>query len=391
MSRINAQINATAQTNFQAEWYGGPEGSSDDPDVRQTIAVTNGATATAHILSNVDVTAPTVAGVSPGASVLDARIDSPVLVTFSEPIDASTLAAAFRLRKAGQGGTLGGSGQLLPPGVGFVFVPNEPLEFATVYEIQVTTALLDREANPLAATFTSTFRTQDRPPVSIAAIQPREAPFGALVTITGTGFDATVQNRVYFSTANGTDFVLGTLVEPTSLVAQVPANAATGPVKVVVGSEESNLFGFTLLTSEVAAPSPAGAPVALGFEPFDVVVAPDAKSVFAVGGDKLARVNLDPTRPNLRIPIETVVPGAAHVALTPNGFRAWVTRPGPGLVSEVDTDPASATFGVVLATVEVPGAPDGIVVAATGPRAYVTDRDADREYELGGEPGGGGW
>jgi hypothetical protein len=127
---INARVQASAQINFQPEWYGGPESNSDDPDVKQSIAVSAGsAPAAVNIVSNIDVTPPTVVSVSPANLAQDVRIDTPLLVTFSEAIEPSTLATAFKLYKVGSSDTLGGRGDLIPPGLSFVFVPNNPLAF----------------------------------------------------------------------------------------------------------------------------------------------------------------------------------------------------------------------------------------------------------------------
>src|SRR5206468_10251580 len=114
---INARVQATAQTNFQAEWYGGPESNSDDPDVRQTIAVSAGSSpAAVDIISNIDVTPPTVVSVSPADLAGGVRIDTPLLVTFSEPVESGTIGSAFKLHTVGGGGPRGGHGELLTPG-----------------------------------------------------------------------------------------------------------------------------------------------------------------------------------------------------------------------------------------------------------------------------------
>src|SRR5206468_1019381 len=51
-------------------------------------------------------------------------------------------------------------------------------------------------------------------------------------------------------------------------------------------------------------------------------------------------------------------------------------------VVEVDADPQSGTFGQALAFIPLPGAPEGIAVAPSGQRAYVTDQTAGVVEEL---------
>jgi YVTN family beta-propeller protein len=119
-------------------------------------------------------------------------------------------------------------------------------------------------------------------------------------------------------------------------------------------------------------------------------MAPDGNTVFVTGGGKFARINLSAARPLVRVPVETVLLGAHGMALTPNGLHAWVTSPDSETVSEVDTDPNSATYGQAF-TLAIPGAPDGIAISPNGQRAYVTDQSAGTVYELGVDPNGGGY
>jgi len=381
---INQRILEIAQTNFKPEWYGGPESATDDPDVIQTVAVSIGTSPTANLVSNIDATPPTVASVSPDGGTTGVRIDTPILVTFDESVLPGTLGAAFKLRPSG-GSSLGGHGQLLTPGLSFVFVPDDPLSFSTTYEVELTTALQDVAGNPLASNYLVTFTTESQPPVSIGDVSPREAPAGALLTLTGTGYDASpgIENRVYFSTAGGfAGYVLGSQVTPTSMVAEVPGDAVTGPIKVSVSSDESNLFSFTLLTSSVEAPSPNGNALTAGFPLNDVAVAPEADAVYATGDGGFVRVNLNPLLPFYREARVTNIGRASRLALAPNGLRGYATRPDSMDVVELDTDPGSGTYGQPLATIPIPGSPDGLVLNPNGRRGYAADQVTDVLYEM---------
>jgi len=387
---INLRVQEIAEIDFEAEWYGGPESASEDASIRELVPVTIGASTTVDFVTNIDTTPPFVAGMSPPAGSIGVRIDSPLLVTFSEPIDANTLGSAFFLRPLAGGPSLGGGGQLLTPGLAFVFVPSEPLQFDTDYQLEVTTALLDRAGNPMASSFLGTFHTELQPPVSIGNVEPREAPAGAFVTLSGAGYDATpgAANTVYFTnSANQRTAVPGALVTPTSMVAQVPVDAVSGPVTVMTNGQESNAFGFVLLTSSALAPVQNGSPVALPFAPRDVVVAPDGLTAFAAGEGGLVRINLDPNRPDYRMAVTTMVSGIERVTLTPDGLRGFMAAPDAGTVFEFDADFASATYGQVLGQTDLPGSPDGMVVSSNGRRLYANDQVSDRIFEVDIDPG----
>src|SRR5262249_61685657 len=109
-----------------------------------------------------------------------------------------------------------------------------------------------------------------------------------------------------------------------------------------------------------------------GFSPTDVAIAPDGKTVYALGASGLATVNLDAARPNFRNPIVAGLIGGKRLALSPHGLRAFVTRRDSSDVVAIDADPTSGTFRQVLGKTftGVGSGPDGITVAGSGRRAY---------------------
>jgi YVTN family beta-propeller protein len=388
---INARVESIAQTNFEAEWYGGPEGSSDDPSIIQPVSVSGGGEQNGiDVVTNIDVTPPLVADAAPDSDQTGVAIDTPVLVTFSEAVADTTLGSAFKLHVHNGSGTLGGRGQLLPPGNTFVFTPSSPLAFGTSYDIQVTTALRDRQGNALASTYTTTFTTETQPTIAITDVQPRQCSPGSLVTVRGVGFVPLGYNRVLFTVSGGAqDSVPSTQVTPTSMVVRVPANAATGAARVVgTNFEVSNAFNVNVLpvTARVA-PAPSGAAVPLSFRPTDVAVSPEATSVYAVGDTGYATVSLCACRPPFRAESFHSLPGSRHAALSPDGRRLYVTRPDSSDVVEVSADTSSGQYGQVLAKIAiVGGTPDGIVVSATGQRLYASDDVLDQIHEIDVNP-----
>ena len=66
------------------------------------------------------------------------------------------------------------------------------------------------------------------------------------------------------------------------------------------------------------------------------------------------------------------VSATAGVAITPDGNRAYVTSPGEGTVSVIDT-----ATNTVVATIPVGVGPIGVAITPDGTRAYVTNGDSN--------------
>jgi hypothetical protein len=217
--------------------------------------------------------------------------------------------------------------------------------------------LQDVQGNPIAATYTTGFKTEDQPDVSIADISPRQAPVGALVTITGAGYNAAVENRVFFTTNAGyAGYVLGTHVTRRRWWSRCrrrrdrPHEGGRGRRP----DPTSNEFTFSLLTSSILALRqrrrgdgwiPTGRCRALA----------RCKDRVRSGRGRIRPHQLDPLKPFYRIakPAQPALLSGSHLALLPSGVRGYVSRPDDGDVVEVDTDPASGSFGNALATVAI--------------------------------------
>jgi hypothetical protein len=104
-----------------------------------------------------DVTPPRVVTVDPPAGAANVPVNSPVTVTFSEPVDGASVLAGARLRELPGGATVAGSWLAGSDAVS-VFYPVA-LRPDTGYELHVE-GVLDRSGNAMVAPFVSTFRTQ---------------------------------------------------------------------------------------------------------------------------------------------------------------------------------------------------------------------------------------
>ncbi|MEO5989851.1 MAG: Ig-like domain-containing protein, partial [Candidatus Eisenbacteria bacterium] len=398
---VSDRVAATAQSNFQPEWRSAPETNADDADAREVLTLAAGQTLVGvDVITNIDVTAPFVVSNAPSPGTDKVRIDTSVLLTFSEAINDATLGSAFKLRLNGTTGTLGGNGVVTNAGRTFIFTPSTPLAFGSEYEIAVTTGLTDREGVPLQPAFSSTFRTETQPTVAITDVQPRTAVPGSFITVYGAGFrDGTVYRiptKLIFMRSSGgiPDTVNSSQGTSTSFIAQVPplftsgtSFRLTGEVKVYQGGDVSNSFNINFLASSPAsAPSALGSPIALGFEPSDAAIAPDGLSAIVVGASAMATVVLDPLSPGSRIPVLRPLAGGGQVVITPDGRRAYVTRPNHQDVIELDADPASGTYGTPRDTILVEGSPNGITLSQSGLAAFVTLQDSVRLVTIDVDP-----
>jgi hypothetical protein len=107
-----------------------------------------------------DTTPPAVISTTPANGTMDISIGTPITVTFSEEMDASSIVpAAFILT---------GGGSNLPWSVNYsgaqaTFTPISNLSYSTTYTATVTTLVEDLAGNPLASNHTWTFTTEQAP------------------------------------------------------------------------------------------------------------------------------------------------------------------------------------------------------------------------------------
>ena len=398
---VSERVHSVTGIPFEPEFHNAGESAFDDRALADPLAVLAGATLSGiQVVTNLDTVPPGVVTVSPPAASSGIGIDASIQITFSDPIDTGTLNAAFGVYPTqSPNQRLAGSALVADRGRRLVFSPNDPLAFSSEYAIRLTTALTDEGGIPLASEFTSTFTTQDQPAVSITNIQPRSVAAGALVTITGTGFDASPAGNNYAvflqptRAAGSADTVTGTFVTPSTMVVRVPFDESPGPDSVEVWVDgqplPSNRFGITILPpAEQPSPTPSGSPVAIGFAPTDVALAPDGSMAYVVGDEGFATVNLTaPSGGPIRTAVARDPRPARAIALSPDGARAFVTHPEDSAVVVFDTAPSSATFGAALATIPLVGRPGPIAMAPTGWRVYAGDEASGVIHELDIQPG----
>ena len=135
-----------------------------------------------------DTTPPTVSTVSPANLATGVALNSPVSVTFSEPMTNSTLTtASFMLARTGGAAV---SGTVTVAGSVATFTPSADLAPNTPYTATVTTAAKDAAGNAMTANFTSSFTTS-------AAGLSATLTWGPVTAANVSGY------RIYYGTSPG--------------------------------------------------------------------------------------------------------------------------------------------------------------------------------------------
>jgi YVTN family beta-propeller protein len=380
---VNALVETTAVTLFVPEYWDLAESANDNPADKDPVSVAGGSSATADIVSNIDITPPSVLSISPPAGEDSVRVDASILIQFSEPIDAGSVSNNFRLRATtgpNAGSLIGGKAVILNDDSVLAFTPSVPYTFDVVYELTLntdSTAISDKFGNPMASLFVSSFVSQPEPPLSLSSLAPNKGVVGSTIVINGAGFAMTSGMDTLSVSFNGVSAALSA-VAPNRLVVTVPSAATTGPVTVTLGQETSNSLTFTVLSDvEIARGFEVGV-ANLGSTPNAVTVTPDGGYAYAATEVGASAVIVGPGLPNYLNDISIPVAGGLNdLDVTPDGRRVYGVSRTTREIHVIDSDPNDgALFNQVLATIPARAEASGIVVEPSGRRAYVSTPDS---------------
>jgi hypothetical protein len=156
--------------------------------------------------SSSDVTPPSVSSTAPGYYGSDVAVNTPIRVTFTEPVDPVTIdASTFTVKELGGNAV---TGTFACEGTSAVFTPSSSLLANTTYEAAVTTGVRDLAGNHLAYSYSWVFTTGSgvlhylfEPYVSIPTGSWPEAV--AIGDVNGDGRnDVVLVTSFYFDDAN---------------------------------------------------------------------------------------------------------------------------------------------------------------------------------------------
>jgi pimeloyl-ACP methyl ester carboxylesterase len=110
---------------------------------------------------------PVVLAMSPANGAANVPLGSGVSLTFSEPIDAATIAGAAALSTGGL--AIPGTLSLAPGNTALTFLPSTLLQSDTVYEFTLAATVRDLAGHAMAGPFAGSFRTIDVTPPAVPA------------------------------------------------------------------------------------------------------------------------------------------------------------------------------------------------------------------------------
>jgi uncharacterized repeat protein (TIGR01451 family) len=317
-ANVSAELRAIAvNTTFIPEYWNDTL-ESDDPEAdlpASSVPVpvaAGGEAADIDIVTNADRTPPAVVGFipAPGATV---PTTTDIVISFSEPIDGSSLTFTFQDVTAGP--FLTGTLTLHNDNTLGIFVPDGGLVAGRSYQMTVGSGLTDQRGTIQTESFTSSFQTvaAGTPGFVVDFVGPADLP-GATYAISTPVYadfsdpvDRTSVNLASFSVSAGGvpvpgifDFVLG----DTRVVFRAPAGLADGTLYSVDIAGVENLDGdpvspwSSTFTTEgdfgpiivSAAPSAAvvGTLVTLGGKGFDPDPAMNTVSIAGMDADVVA-------------------------------------------------------------------------------------------------------
>ncbi len=319
-------------------------------------AAGNTGTATGVSVQVGDVVAPTVTAVVPANGATDVDPTTSVVVTFSEPMNRTTLTTASVRLTAGAASvpaalTIGADDRTA------TLTPASPLAVNTLFTVTVDAAVSDPAGNPLGSAFVSTFRTAtpDATAPRVESIDPPDGATGvpttAPVSVTFTEpIDPASVTPTSFRVSTGGSPVSGTFsflnggrtarftpatpwpfeavvtTELTGAITDVSHNALV----TAAGLPITTPLTFTFLTGNFAITSPAGTEV---IENTNITLAAQASAAlnvasvaFSVNGAALPAVTTAPFSIGFNVPRRTSAQTLTIVASARNAANAEIAR-----------------------------------------------------------------
>ena len=188
----------TVYTDYPGEFYSDNEGFVEISDNPVNIVVSAGhETPNINLITNKDITDPKILSVYPPKDTTDIDVTRDIIITFSEPIDKTTLTDKTCYLESGG----------IKHGVNYTAIGNNTsmilvaldsaLKYGTSYNIHVTVGVTDLRGNPLESAYQSTFTTKspDLVPPTITGTYPIDGEDSVFVMEKVTVFFSEPMNR----------------------------------------------------------------------------------------------------------------------------------------------------------------------------------------------------
>jgi hypothetical protein len=193
-----------------------------------------------------DTTAPTVASVSPANTSTTAPPNTKVYVTFSEPMDPTTInGTTVTLRVTSPSAAVAGTVSYNAGMNMAIFTPTSPLA-ATGYTVTVTTGVEDVAGNALASQFTSTFTSTAGPDATAPTVTGVVPASGATGVSVNSAVTVTFSEGMDPTTINGTTITLKNTVTSAAVAGTVSYNSTTNVATFTPTSALTAGTGYTV-------------------------------------------------------------------------------------------------------------------------------------------------
>ncbi len=178
-----------------------------------------------------DTTPPAVdtGTISPATGATGVAVNAPISVSFSEPMDASTITAAT-VEVSGGGAAV--TGTITYTGQTATFTPDAILRYDTTYTVTITSGAKDPAGNPLAQ-YSWTFTTESAVPSNVTASAGNEQ-----VEIFWDPKNGATSYNIYWSNTPGVTKATGT-----------PIAGATSPFVHHTGTGSNGTTFYYVVTS----------------------------------------------------------------------------------------------------------------------------------------------
>jgi len=350
--------------------------------------------------TTVATAAPMVMYLGPEDQELDVTVETPIVADFSEPIDRNTVSTETFSLTSADGVKVNGSFEFLLNDSRVVFRPDGSLEFSKQYLVDLKGGefgIYDKSevrlpVDPADPKRTATFTTAEVFTVPyIEYLDPVSGVDGALVKVSGSGFDPVADNNIVLF--NGSEAVVTNATLHT-LTTSVPNGAISGSVPVVVnGIESSNSKYFSIVPQSL---DPCAEPIEntnTGSRARSAAIAPDAASAYVTN-------YLDNTITAIKIldegqlvalePPITVGMNPYGIDINSEGTRAYVTNYSSHTVSVIELDKLNPELSYRSKDISVGVNPYGVAVAPDK-KVYVANYESKNVSVIDADPNSGGF
>jgi hypothetical protein len=328
-----------------------------------------------------DDTGPTVIATSPADGATSVAPATPITVTFSEAMDATTITAStITLKVASSGTTVAGTVSYSVTTHVATFIPNATLAQTTTYTLTVAGTVKDVAGNQMVTPFVAGFTTGDTVAPTVVAVSPLNLATGvpasttvqvvfsepmtastittSTIFLTNTSTSAVVPASVAYNAATNT----ATLTPTSDLLGSTAYTlTVTTGVKDLSGNALATTFNSVFTTGVVDTTPPTVLSVVPANLATNVPTSTTVQVTFSEAMDSstitATNVTLKLTTTSALVPAVVVYNSATHVAtLTPSsalafatGYTVTVTTGVKDVVGNALASPFTSTFTTVAA------------------------------------------